>query len=314
MRHLDGVWFSRTTQDTINSTRGAPQVLVDFVYFQSMIAGALTVKASFCLALIGSIAVVFGTVDCTQSAGDARTTSSQPDTVRFASYNVSMFREGADSLSRELTATIPQQVRRVASVIQRVRPDVLALMEFDYDSSGLALKLFMERCLAVGQMGADPITFPYGYQVPSNTGLLSGVDLNDDGVVQLPEDGFGFGRHPGQYAFALLSQYPLLTEEIRSFQQLLWKEMPQPRWPVRENGTTWYSEEARSVMRVSSKNHIDIPLQIGDRNVHVILAHPTPPVFDGVEDRNGLRNFDEIRLLKDYVEGAAYLEDDRGLR
>ena len=44
------------------------------------------------------------------------------------------------------------------------------------------------------------------------------------------------------------------------------------------------------------------------------MAHPTPPVFDGPEDRNGRRNHDEIRLFADYVstESAEYLVDDNG--
>src|SRR5690606_18599849 len=42
-------------------------------------------------------------------------------------------------------------------------------------------------------------------------------------------------------------------------------------------------------------------------------AHPTPPVFDSEEDRNGRRNFDEIRLWTDYINSASsYLYDDSG--
>ena len=41
--------------------------------------------------------------------------------------------------------------------------------------------------------------------------------------------------------------------------------------------------------------------RIGDREVHFLVSHPTPPVFDGAEDRNGTRNFDEIRFWADYV-------------
>ncbi|MGZ8786144.1 MAG: endonuclease/exonuclease/phosphatase family protein, partial [Acidimicrobiia bacterium] len=43
--------------------------------------------------------------------------------------------------------------------------------------------------------------------------------------------------------------------------------------------------------------------------------HPTPPVFDGPEDRNGTRNHDEIRFWADYVTGgwtARYIYDDAG--
>lgn len=48
--------------------------------------------------------------------------------------------------------------------------------------------------------------------------------------------------------------------------------------------------------------------------MHLLASHPTPPVFDGPEDRNGLRNHDEIRLRADYVTpGAAdYPYDDAG--
>ncbi len=49
--------------------------------------------------------------------------------------------------------------------------------------------------------------------------------------------------------------------------------------------------------------------------VHLLVSHPTPPIFDGPEDNNGRRNYDEIRLWADYLTGgeaSAYLKDDRG--
>jgi 3-phytase len=44
------------------------------------------------------------------------------------------------------------------------------------------------------------------------------------------------------------------------------------------------------------------------------VSHPTPPVFDTGEDRNGKRNHDEIRFWADYVNPAAsdYIYDDNG--
>jgi hypothetical protein len=45
------------------------------------------------------------------------------------------------------------------------------------------------------------------------------------------------------------------------------------------------------------------------------VSHPTPPVFDGPEDRNGRRNFDEIRFWADYISPGAtstYIYDDAG--
>ena len=45
-----------------------------------------------------------------------------------------------------------------------------------------------------------------------------------------------------------------------------------------------------------------------------LLRNPTPPVFDGPEDRNGRRNHDEIRLWADYISesGNEYIYDDQG--
>ena len=60
----------------------------------------------------------------------------------------------------------------------------------------------------------------------------------------------------------------------------------------------------------------DSALDVLGTVIHVLAAHPTPPVFDGPENRNGLRNFDEIRLFADYIspKKADYLTDDQGRR
>ena len=54
-------------------------------------------------------------------------------------------------------------------------------------------------------------------------------------------------------------------------------------------------------LRLSSKTHADVGVAVptvdgGFREVRVLISHPTPPVFDGPEDRNGRRNRDEIRF------------------
>jgi Endonuclease/Exonuclease/phosphatase family len=51
--------------------------------------------------------------------------------------------------------------------------------------------------------------------------------------------------------------------------------------------------------------------------IHFLVSHPTPPVFDGPEDRNGTRNFDEIRFWADYITPGPMsfsLYDDSGGR
>ena len=51
---------------------------------------------------------------------------------------------------------------------------------------------------------------------------------------------------------------------------------------------------------------------IGKPRCTCSTSHPTPPAFDGPEDRNGRRNHDEIRLWNDYLTPGAggYMRDD----
>ena len=90
--------------------------------------------------------------------------------------------------------------------------------------------------------------------------------------------------------------------------------MPGAKLPVKSDGSSYYSNEALDVFRLSSKNHADIPILLPNGDViHALISQPTPPVFDGAEDRNGLRNHDEIRLWADYISNEAYLMDDSGV-
>lgn len=233
------------------------------------------------------------------------------ETIRFASYNVALFRNEQGKLAKDLQSGTDAQIKNVTAIIQHVKPDVLGLFEFDYDETGQLLKDFQNNYLAKDQFGEKGIEYPYLLQIPSNTGIPSKVDYNNDGKVALPNDAFGYGKYEGQYAFAILSKYPLDKEQIRSYQNFLWSKMPNARQPIKDDGSSYYSEQAWSTFRLSSKNHVDIPLQLPNgKTIHTILAHPTPPVFDGPEDRNGLRNYDEIRLLKDYINNEPYLVDD----
>jgi hypothetical protein len=54
--------------------------------------------------------------------------------VRIATFNASMNRSTEGRLLTELTSGTSSQIRRVAEVIQIVRPDILLINEFDYDA------------------------------------------------------------------------------------------------------------------------------------------------------------------------------------
>lgn len=76
----------------------------------------------------------------------------------------------------------------------------------------------------------------------------------------------------------------------------------------------WFTNKVWQELRLSSKSHWDIPINIDGKIVHILASHPTPPVFDGPEDRNGKRNHDEIRFWFDYINGDKedYIYDDLG--
>ncbi|SDS97365.1 endonuclease/exonuclease/phosphatase family protein [Jiangella sp. DSM 45060] len=231
--------------------------------------------------------------------------------LRVATYNLSLNRAAEGELEDDLSTGADPQARAVAEVIQRTRPDIVLLNEFDYVEGGVAADLFRANYLETGQGGADPIEYPYAYVAPSNTGVPSGFDLNNDGTVGGGDDAFGFGLFPGQYGMAVLSRYPILEEDVRTFQDFLWKDLPGSLLP-----TDFYSPEEQAVLRLSSKSHWDVPVRVGGRTVHVLVSHPTPPTFDGPEDRNGRRNHDEIRFWAEYVGPgrATWIYDDEGRR
>ena len=245
----------------------------------------------------------------------AKTPGGAPTPVRFATFNASLNRFNAGDLAAELFAPGSAQPDVIAEIIQRTRPDVLLINEFDYDADDVALDGFQFNYLSLPHGDADPIVYPFRYAAPSNTGIPSGRDFNKNGIVGGPDDAFGFGFFPGQYGMAVYSMYPIDYDNIRTFQLFLWKDMPDAMLPIDPaTGESWYDEGDLEVFRLSSKSHWDIPIQIGGKTVHFLTSHPTPPVFDGPEDRNGTRNYDEIRFWADYIipSRSGYIYDDQG--
>jgi 3-phytase len=279
--------------------------------------------------------------------------------IRFAQFNASLNRNADGQLINDLSnpaiadnraigdAANPnrnqalriQQAKNAAEIIQRNNPDVLLINEFDFNTANptKAVELFINNFLKVGQNGAAPVDYKYFYIAPSNTGIPSGFDLNNNGSVVTTltdgigdngygDDSFGFGNFPGQFGMVVLSKYEIDTPNVRTFQNFLWKDMPgglltndptvdNPATPVNENLNGFYSAAEIEKLRLSSKSHWDVPIKVdGGKIVHALVSHPTPPVFDGTEDRNGKRNADEIRFWADYVSPGqgGYIYDDKG--
>ena len=254
--------------------------------------------------------------------------------VRFSQFNASLNRNTQGQLVTDLSTPNNAQAKAVAEIIQRNNPDVLLINEFDYVAANplQPVQLLQQNYLGVSQNGAAPVNYQYAYIAPSNTGISSGFDLNNNGATVTTvgttgygDDSFGFGNFPGQFGMLLLSKYEIDTANIRTFQNFLWKDMPNnlltndptvdnPNTAVNENLNGFYSPEEIAVLRLSSKSHWDVPVKINGETVHLLVSHPTPPTFDGTEDRNGKRNADEIRFWSDYItpDKGSYIYDDKG--
>ncbi|EMI17629.1 endonuclease/exonuclease/phosphatase [Rhodopirellula maiorica SM1] len=235
--------------------------------------------------------------------------------IRVATFNVSLYGKTAGEVYERLIDGRDPKAIKLAAIVQTVRPDVLLVNEIDYEPTAATARLIAEEYFAIARSGRSPIDYPYIYAASSNTGIDSGLDLNGNAANGEATDAWGFGVYPGQYSMAIFSRFPIDKKNIRTFQNYLWSELPDAHRPYDpETQKPYYQDAVWSKLRLSSKNHLDVPIQIGDATIHLLASHPTPPVFDGAEDRNGCRNHDEIRFWVDYLDNpdAAYLRDDRG--
>jgi endonuclease/exonuclease/phosphatase family metal-dependent hydrolase len=260
----------------------------------------------------------------------ASTACTAPTTLRIATWNAE------DIRSTDLTG--PDQPRLVAAgaTIRALRPDILLLNEIAFDPEGQNAGRFVDQYLTPETGGEWPMS---AWMPQVNTGKPSGHDLDRSGTAmttpppeeaagpdgspprQTPEqraygnDAWGFGTFPGQYGMALLVRPDLeiLEDEIRTFRLFPWSALPEAEAPSLPDGTPWYTPEAWASFRLPSKTLASVPVRLPSGEVlYCVISHPTPPAFDGPEGRNKLRNRDEIRLLRAYLDNEPWLVDDAG--
>ncbi|MBX7106862.1 MAG: endonuclease/exonuclease/phosphatase family protein [Gemmataceae bacterium] len=262
--------------------------------------------------------------------------------LRVATFNVE------DLRTSDLKTGEQPRLKKLAEVIQRIRPNIIFLNEIAYDGEGFpdtvsggrpgqnAAK-FAELYLTVPQApDVQGMKFT-AFMAPVNTGISSGFDLDNDGkaIAEFPpppassaagdpskqtaegraygNDCWGFGTFPGQYGMALLvdERLEILNEHIRTFRLMPWNYLPNAMLPKSPDGKAWFDDEELKYMRLSSKSHWDIPVRLPNKSVlHVLCSHPSPPAFDGPEKRNATRNHDEIRFWSDYIDNSGALVDD----
>jgi hypothetical protein len=167
--------------------------------------------------------------------------------------------------------------------------DVLLLLDIDHDAELVALSALAG---ALGEMGAP---YPHRVAPPPNTGRPTGHDLDGDGRNWRARDAHGFGLFRGDGGMALLSRHPIGA--VRDVSALPWSALPgSAAAEVTPPG-------ALPALRLHSVGAWDVEILAPDGPLHLLVSHASPPVFDGPEDRNGLRNRDELRFWQLYLDG-----------
>ena len=211
--------------------------------------------------------------------------------LRVATFSAPLSRDGPGLLLRDILKG-EDQAAAAAAIVAEVSPDILLLTEFDHDGGLVALRAFADT--AGG--------YPYVFALRPNAGMATGVDLDGDGYSDNARDAQGYGRFSGDGGMALLSRYPIRTEEVQDFSALLWRDLPGAVLPT-VDGLPFPSDEAQAIQRLSTTGHWIVPIEAPGGTVTILAHAATPPVFDGPEDRNGLRGRDELRLWEAVLDG-----------
>ncbi|MEM9348888.1 MAG: endonuclease/exonuclease/phosphatase family protein [Pseudomonadota bacterium] len=212
--------------------------------------------------------------------------ASHADTLRIATFNTELSRKGPGLLLRDIGKGA-EDVEYVLARMADVDADVWVLQGIDYDMGGLALSALAERA-----------GYSHSFAAAPNAGVDTGLDVDGDGRLGGPRDAHGYGWFSGQGGIAVVSRYPVTLE--RDLSDLVWAEVPWAELPIAD-GRPFYPEEVSAALRLSSVGHWALTVDAPGGPFTLLTAYATTPVFDGPEDRNGLRNADELRLMEEMV-------------
>lgn len=213
------------------------------------------------------------------------------ETIRLAFLTAELDRAGPGLLLRDIAAGKDPQVAANVAIIAAAKADILVLARVDHDLDGRALDALADL---IG--GAGP-AYPHRLALRPNSGIATALDLDGDGRRRGAGDAQGWGEFAGQNGMAVLSRWPIETGALRDFSALPWRDLPGATLPLWPDGKPFPSAEAQAIQRLASTGFWDVPVVLPDGGrLHLLPFHATPPVFDGPEDRNGLRNRDELRF------------------
>ncbi len=224
---------------------------------------------------------------------------SQParaDTLDIAVFHTSLARNGPGLLLRDVLKGKDAQVQAVTEIIVHAAPDILLLLDVDFDHDLLALKALRDRVSAAGQH------YPHVFALRPNTGMATGLDLDRDGRRGGPRDAQGYGLFSGQGGMAILSRHPIRSDGVQDHSALLWRDLPGAMLTL-SDGTALLPPEVLALQRLSQVGHWAVPVLVEGLEIWLLAFHATPPVFDPFADQNARRNHDEAAFWSVYLDG-----------
>lgn len=226
------------------------------------------------------------------------------NTLDIAVYHTSLARSGPGLLLRDILGGKDAQVQAVTEIIAHAAPDILLLLDIDFDHDLLALKALRDR---VSEAGTH---YPHVFARRPNTGMATRLDLDRDGRHGGPRDAQGYGQFAGQGGMALLSRHPIRSDAVQDHSALLWRDLPGALLSL-SDGTALLKPEVLAIQRLSQTAHWAIPVTVDGQDIWLLAFHATPPVFDPFEDHNARRNHDEAAFWSVYLDGQIAPPPDR---
>ncbi len=123
-----------------------------------------------------------------------------------------------------------------------------------------------------------------------------------------------------------MSKYKIDTDNTRTFQEFKWKDMEGAKiptitlcddpskflktWAVVTIGTLLKSGSKFVCLLKPRRRTNIIPTEKGDEVVHLLMSHPTPPVFD--TGKTKYKTVQRLEFWHHYVQGKDYFYDDAG--
>lgn len=213
------------------------------------------------------------------------------ETLRIATWQVELSRDGPGLLLRDLKREPNPQITAAITVLRALDADIILLTDIDFDLGNHALNAFADLLAAQGA------PYPTRFALPPNSGVPTGFDLDRNGRLAEARDAMGYGRFAGDGGMAILSRHPVNETAVQDMTAFLWRDLPGALLPPD------LTPDLTAIQRLSTTGHWAVPITIGPHTLTLLAYHASPPVFDGPEDRNGRRNHDESAFWLHYLAG-----------